>query len=95
MKLIKSKAVWLILLAEFFAFVGALPWFDSYLGGFRQWSLWEENNSILIGFMLTVVGATIFYTRRENYKVIISALLMIIGLLLVTIFLTQTFIGAI
>ena len=90
MKFNKSNTISLVTILECLAIIGALPLIPQYsVSGYpagRQ-SLWTHNPVALIAFLAIVLAAILLYTRHESTKLRISAVFVVIGLLLLTIFL--------
>jgi hypothetical protein len=84
---------WVTILAvailEVLAIIGALPLL-SKPGRFvaLPCGLWE-NQMALIGFLLLAAGGTAYYTRRESKTVRVTAPIIIVGALLLTITVVQ------
>ncbi len=64
--------------------------FEEYISHYEPF--WEDNIIVLAAFLAMVLGGIIWYTRHESLRVQISAVLVVIGLLVLTIFTMQAFI---
>ena len=68
-----------VMILECIAIEGAMP------AGFFDYRYRDGGQWPVIGFMLLVVGGTLFYTRHQTKTYQISVVMLIVGLLLFTI----------
>ncbi len=93
MKFGKFNIVLLVIILECLAITGALPLVEKEhpFGYVTSHSLFESGDSQipLIGFLLLAAGITLLYTRHGSKTIQASAVMLITGLLLLTVFTVQ------
>ena len=96
-KLNKVTAILGFLAFELLAVLGALPLICvtiTYQSFYYHscHAFWEDNEIPLGAFLAIVLGIVLFYTRHQSIRIQASAVLVVIGLLVLTIFVVREFI---
>lgn len=81
----------LIAISEILAVLGALPLSTFGVRYMFDPSFWQRNEMALPAFLAITVGVTLYYTRNEPKIVRISAPIIIVGALILTVQIVQQF----